>query len=167
MWMHPKAVLTSSWIFFWKLYILQVSHLLPSATKFAKVMFLHGSVILSTGGCYPRMHCRWYPSMPCSRGEGMQQRGESAPGGGAWSRGVCSGRVCSGGDGDPPESRRLLLRTVCILLECILVSVLLGFIHTWDLFRANYCELFSVRTIVKNGYTIHYWTFQFIHKLTK
>ena len=20
------------------------------------------------GGCYPSMHCRWYPSMPCSRG---------------------------------------------------------------------------------------------------
>ena len=34
-------------------------------------MFLH--VCLSTGGgggCYPSMHCRWYPSMPCSRSPG-------------------------------------------------------------------------------------------------
>ena len=72
-------------------------------TKFAKVMFLHVSVILSTGG------------LP-------------TPGGGlvlgdAFSRwGACSG----GGSGPggclvetPP--RRLLLRAVCILLECILV----------------------------------------------
>ena len=22
------------------------------------------------GGCYPSMHCRWYPSMPCSRSPG-------------------------------------------------------------------------------------------------
>ena len=37
-----------------------------SQTKFAKVMFLHMSVILSTrGGWYPRLPCRWYPSMPC------------------------------------------------------------------------------------------------------
>ena len=30
------------------------------------------SRILSTGGggCYPSMHCRWYPSMPCSRSPG-------------------------------------------------------------------------------------------------
>ena len=34
-------------------------------------MFLHLSVILSTGvGCYLSMHCRWYPSMPCSRSPG-------------------------------------------------------------------------------------------------
>ena len=32
----------------------------------AKVMFLLMSVIL----CYPSMHCRWYPSMPCSRSPG-------------------------------------------------------------------------------------------------
>ena len=40
-------------------------------TKFAKVMFLYVSVILSGGGRgYPSMHCRWYPSMPCSRSPG-------------------------------------------------------------------------------------------------
>ena len=66
-------------------------------------------------GCYSRMHCRWYPNMPCSRSPG----GCLVPGGGgclvlggAWSRG-CVER--------PLESRWLLLRTVHILLECILV----------------------------------------------
>ena len=29
----------------------------------AKVMFLLVSVILSTGGCYPSMHCRWSPGV--------------------------------------------------------------------------------------------------------
>ena len=33
------------------------------------------------GVCYPSMHCRWHPSMPCSRSPGR----------------VCSGGVCSGG----------------------------------------------------------------------
>ena len=33
--------------------------------SWGKVMFLHVSVILFTGGCYPSMHSRWYPSMPC------------------------------------------------------------------------------------------------------
>ena len=39
----------------------------------AKVIFLLMSVILYMGGggvCYPSMHCRWYPSMPCSRSPG-------------------------------------------------------------------------------------------------
>ena len=36
-------------------------------------------MILFTGwGCYPSMHCRWYPSIPCSR---SPERGGSAPGG--------------------------------------------------------------------------------------
>ena len=39
--------------------------------SWSKVMFLHVSVILfKGGGCYPSMHCRWYPSMPCSRSGG-------------------------------------------------------------------------------------------------
>ena len=45
--------------------------------SWGKVMFLQVSVILSTGGCYPSMHCRWYPSMPCSRSPG----GMPGPGG--------------------------------------------------------------------------------------
>ena len=73
--------------------------------------------------------------MPCNRSPGGSAPGEGggvpAPGdacswGGLW--GVCSrgvpalGRSAPGGCGDPPESRRLLLRTVCILMECILVE---------------------------------------------
>ena len=76
------------------------------------------------GGCYPSMHCRWYPSMPFSGGSaagggsasgGCLLRGVAAPGG------VCSGGVpalggvcCGGGSapgegcGDPPKSRWLL-----------------------------------------------------------
>ena len=39
--------------------------------SWGKVMFLHVSVILFTGGeWYPRLHCRWYLSMPCSRSPG-------------------------------------------------------------------------------------------------
>ena len=38
--------------------------------SWGKVMFLHVSVILFTGGWYPSMHCGWYPSMPCSRSPG-------------------------------------------------------------------------------------------------
>ena len=43
---------------------------LPSATKLRRLCFCTClSVILFTGGvCYPSMYCRWYPSMPCSRG---------------------------------------------------------------------------------------------------
>ena len=70
--------------------------------------------------------------MPCSGG--VPGRGVPGPGGlflgGACSGGVCSqgvpgpGGVCSGGEGaeTPPKSRRLLLRTVRILLERILVE---------------------------------------------
>ena len=53
--------------------------LLPSATKFVKVMFLHVSVILSTG-------------------EGVWSRKGSGPGG-VWSRGGLLQGVCSGGGG--------------------------------------------------------------------
>ena len=70
--------------------------------SWGKVMFLQASVILLTGGvCYPSMHGRWYPSMPCSRSPGgsvpgggllwgMHGPGGYAPGG-AWSRwgGLC------------------------------------------------------------------------------
>ena len=90
-------------------------HFSPPANEgWGKVIFLHLFVILFTGVVH-------------------------GPGGGAWSRGVCawSGRGCmvpggclvpggwSGGRGpgrDPP--RRLLLRAVRILLECILVCPL-------------------------------------------
>ena len=72
--------------------------------SWGKVMFLHVCVILFTGGCYPSMHCRWYPSMPCSRSQGgsaaggVSSRG-SAPWRGAWWRpprdSYCCGRYAS------------------------------------------------------------------------
>ena len=41
--------------------------------SWGKVMFPHMSVILFMGGgwWYPSIHCRWYPSMPCSRSQGV------------------------------------------------------------------------------------------------
>ena len=46
--------------------------------SWGKVMFLHVSVILFTGGggWSPSMHCRWYPSMPYSRSLGPHLRGK-------------------------------------------------------------------------------------------
>ena len=44
--------------------------------SWGKVIFSQASVILLTGVCYPSMHCRWYPSIPCSR----SPEGVSAPG---------------------------------------------------------------------------------------
>ena len=38
--------------------------------------------VVTEGGCYPSMHCRWYPSMPCSRrGACSCSGGAPAPGG--------------------------------------------------------------------------------------
>ena len=110
-------------------------------------MFLHLSVILSTGGggAIPACIAGGIPACLAAGGcllpGGLLQgvpalgggdcSGESACSGGdaCSSESACSGGVCSrgvptprGGLGDPPESRWLLLRTVRILLECILVS---------------------------------------------
>ena len=53
-----------------------VKILLPSATKFAKVMFLQVCVFPQVGG--------WYPSMPCNRSPrgALPAPGVPAPGGG-------------------------------------------------------------------------------------
>ena len=85
----------------------------------AKVIFLHVSVILFTGGV-----C--YPSMPCSRGV-PALGGVPAQWGCLLPDGVCSRGCLLWGGGfapggwRPPQSRQLLLWTVRILLECILV----------------------------------------------
>ena len=103
-------------------------------------MFLHVSVILFTGGWYPIMHCRWYPSMPCRfpgphpgrklRGSGwggleahtLGVRGRRSGWGVSRAPGVLQahtwGSIPACTEADPPT---LLLRPVCILLECILV----------------------------------------------
>ena len=80
------------------------------SNEVTKVMFLRMSVILSIGGAIPACIAGGIPACLAAGG--------SAPGGGVCSRGV---PAPGGGCVDPPESRRLLLRTVRILLECILV----------------------------------------------
>ena len=125
--------------FYWNPYFL------PSATKLRRLCFYTClSVILFTGGGVLSQHALQVVSKhalqlrgaipACIAGgiptciavgggvlsqhalqvvsqHALQQGGGSAPGG-----------ACSRGCGDPPESRRLLLRTVRILLECILVK---------------------------------------------
>ena len=96
--------------------------------------YVFTGVSLSTrgGGWYPSMPCRWYPSMPCSRSPGVgvvsqhalqvvcQHALQQVPKGC-----LLGGGVPAPGRGyveeTPPASRQLLLRTVRILLECILV----------------------------------------------
>ena len=68
--------------------------------------------------------------------------GVPAPSGGACSRGVPAPRgACSRGmfGGDPPASRQLLMRTVRILLECILVKILItGVNFTCEICNASF-----------------------------
>ena len=96
------------------------------------------------GGC-------GYPSMPCWRGSGSgpQPRGKLR---GIWSRPTPKGEVqgdlaggvpapggaCSWGCGDPPW--RLQLRSVRILLECILVSY-------WNFTFLSYFLLLHSKTV--------------------
>ena len=47
---------------------------------FYRCLSVHGG-----GGSYPSMHCRWYPSMPCSRSWGVLAR--------IWSRPTAKGEV--------------------------------------------------------------------------
>ena len=80
----------------------------------AKVMFLQVSVMLSTGElCYPSMHCRWYPSMPCSRSPegGVQVHTKGGSLGGS-ARGMPAGGVGCGGVG---------VAFCCGLLLCLLL----------------------------------------------
>ena len=81
------------------------------------------SFMLSThpADCIYLVYCRWYPSMPC-RSSIPHPRGKLR--GLAW--GVSRptpGRIPACTEVDIPPSRRLLLRAVRILLECILVHV--------------------------------------------
>ena len=119
------------------------------SNEVAKVMFLHVSVILFTGGGVVSQNALQVVSQHALQQGGVLSQnalqwgvpalgecllpggllpGGSAPGGcllpGVRSGGVCSqgwGACSQGGCGDPPGSRWLLLRMVRILLECILV----------------------------------------------
>ena len=119
-------------------------HYYRPQTKFAKVMFLHVSVCPWGGWWYPGMHCRWYLSMPCSRSPGEGGIPACLAGfqahtqGGSWgvwpgglqahtlggSPGPHLGGVCVSQHALRQTPRWLLLRTIRILLECILVCVL-------------------------------------------
>ena len=59
--------------------IMQKFYLLPPATKLGQGNVFTGVCdSVNRGGCYPSMHCRWYPGMPCSRspgGGGLLQEG--------------------------------------------------------------------------------------------
>ena len=115
--------------------------LLPSATKLRRLCFYTCLSFCPQGGCYPSMHCRWYPCMPCSRGVcsrrvpdpggcsgGMTAPGVPAPEGGLlWGMPAPGGCLSQGGD-PPPKSRRLLLQMVRILLECIIVVRIFVFV---------------------------------------
>ena len=99
--------------FFRKYHIHQLLILITVRYEVAKVMFLHVSVILFTGVCYPSMHYRWYPSLPCRRslgGSALQGPGPGkvpgprGPSGVPAPRGACL--VWRGGEhADPPRKQ--------------------------------------------------------------
>ena len=92
--------------------------------KVAKVMFLHVSVVLFTGGAIPACIAGGIPACLAVGGVlsqyALQEGGRgSAPRGGVCSKGACSGRMCllwgvcsweggcllGGGCGDPPQKQ--------------------------------------------------------------
>ena len=114
-------------------YILHIIHIYRPQKKFAKVMFLHVSVILSRGG-YPSMHCRFLStgdggvvsqrafqvsrSLAWGQSPGPPWGGSSEVWGGV-SKPTPMGKLRSITWGVSRPSRQLLLRPVRILLECI------------------------------------------------
>ena len=119
--------------------------LLPSATKLRRLCFYRrvsvdrGGLVWSRGGVPAPRGLSALGEVAAPRGDLLQ--GVSAPRGGVCSGGcLLSGGVCSRGsapggvctEAGPPWERRLLLRTVRILLECILVwsaCVVISFCH--------------------------------------
>ena len=88
-------------------------------------MFLHGVCdSVHGGGAWSRGVCSWRgvpaPGWVSAPGGGCLVPG----GGGAWSKG--GGCLLPGGGAWWRPPRRLLLRAVCILLECILVALEFG-----------------------------------------
>ena len=125
---------------------LEFASIITIRNEIAKVMFLHVSVILFTGGGVLSQHALQVVSqhaleqgVPALGGlllkgcllRGCLLWGGLLPGGCLLWGGACSrgwGCLLEGGCllwgcvETPPESRQLLLQTVCILLECILVG---------------------------------------------
>ena len=106
-------------------------------------------VLQVSSGVYPSMPCR-FPgpqpggslrglaggvSRPTPRGE-LEESGQGGLQAHTW--GVCI-PACTEAETPPPHthSRRLLLRAVRILLECILVRLVLGFVRATETFREN------------------------------
>ena len=68
------------------------------------------SFCLWGGGCYPSMHCRWYPSMPCSRSPGEVGSPGPHPRGklrGIWSVTHSQGGSWEGSGPDPQPRGKL------------------------------------------------------------
>ena len=96
---------------------------LPPATKLGQgYVFTRvcDSVHRRRGG-YSSMHCKWYPSMPCPH-PGGKLRGLAWGGLQVHTQGGLQAHTRWGVSRQTPQ--RLLLRAVCILLECILVLIL-------------------------------------------
>ena len=96
---------------------------LPPATKLGQgYVFTCVCDSVHSGGCYPSMHCRWYPSMPCSRSGGCYPSMHCK-----WYPNMLCSRTPGGGSApggclvETPLGQ-LLLQVVRILLECILVN---------------------------------------------
>ena len=109
----------------------------------AKVMFLHVSVILSTGeGAIPACIADGIPA--CLATGEVPGPGGPYSRGGAWSReGLLQGVPGPGGGvpgpgGSAPKSRWLLLQMVCILLECSLLLV-------WETICDAQCRMISIK----------------------
>ena len=123
-------------------------YLLPSASKLRRLCFYtclwfcsqggggvlsqHALQVVSQHALQQGDACSW--GCACSRGGGLLPEGGSA-----------LGVLLRGGGGDlPPQSRRLLLRTVRILLECIFVSEIISPCEMIFLCRSNFLHFHAV-----------------------
>ena len=129
----------------------------------AKVMFLQVSVILLTGGGVGGAWSWW---------GGCLVPGGAWSWGGAWSRGGAWSWGLVSQHSPPPRETRPLLQTVCILLECILVVVVLSmvaaakpdFFSNFYIYMSHFayaCKMqCPLNLVLENSeYLWFYWTF--------
>ena len=151
------------------------SYIYRPQTKFAKVMFLHLSVILFTGGGLPQCMLGYHPPEQTPHPRSRHPPGTRHPPPPPGTRhpppppgtrhppepGTPPGTRHPPGPGTPPreqkppweqtppgtrhppppEQRRLLLRTVRILLECILVETVVETFHVLFTFGSYICSI--------------------------